>query len=73
MTIVLYLISQYLGRESKYGIIFLHIVEQIWDTFKELYGDEKNIFRIFGLYEHLLLLSRGKCLFQLTFQHFVVS
>lgn len=46
-------------------------MKEIWDTTKEVFGNEKNISQIFELYKHLFTLQQGKMLFLLTFQYFV--
>lgn len=40
-------------------LIFLKTVKEIWDTLKEVYHNEKDISRVFELYEFFSLSSRG--------------
>jgi len=34
------------------GVMFLRTVKEKWDTLKEMYINEKNVTRVFELYEH---------------------
>lgn len=56
------IITWLLNRVEKnvsFGVIFLKTANKIWNTLKEVYGNEKNIFRVFELYEHLFTPKQG--------------
>lgn len=46
-------------KNVSFGVIFLKTANKIWNTLKEVYGNEKNIFRVFELYEHLFTPKQG--------------
>ncbi|KAG8373563.1 hypothetical protein BUALT_Bualt11G0037500 [Buddleja alternifolia] len=41
------------------SVVFLPTAKRIWDMLHELYGNEKNISRVFELYEQLFSLQQG--------------
>lgn len=40
-------------------VMFLRTAKEIWDTLREIYANEKNISRVFELYEQLFILRMG--------------
>lgn len=40
--------------------MFLKTTKEIWNTFKKIYDNEKNIFRVFELFELLFTLQQGE-------------
>ena len=42
-----------------WGVMILRLVKKIWDTLKQMYGYEKNISRVFEVYEQILTLKMG--------------
>lgn len=40
--------------------MLLKTIVEIWDTLKEVYNNEKNISRVFELYERLFTLEQGE-------------
>lgn len=59
-----YCVIIYLFNDKKEKVnsreIFLKTTKEIWNTFKKIYDNEKNIFRVFELFELLFTLQQGE-------------
>jgi len=41
------------------SVIFLTTIKKMWDTLKAMYGSEKNLSRVFEIYERMFELKQG--------------
>ena len=48
-----------LEEKSSSSVMFLNTAKEMWDTLKVMYDNEKNLWRVFEIYERLFELKQG--------------